>query len=131
MLKHEYARNAGVAFLYGNVWEGLKGNIRFHTNLYSNAGNLNYLSGIIKGSISEAGHAETTFFTLYAYDRTDQQTTSGIGVFTPIYNHLTRLKNDMLITLSSVKSDAWSNSVRAINKQVNKSIMCEEKTVSY
>jgi len=37
-----------------------------------------------------------------------------------IYNHLTGLKNDTLVTLSSVESDVWSDSVRVINTNTGK-----------
>ncbi|RZQ52711.1 lignostilbene alpha-beta-dioxygenase [Pseudoalteromonas phenolica] len=119
-LKREYALNAGFAFHFGNAWEDPQGNIRFDASLYPNVDNLHYLSDIMKGLISEAGHAETTFFTLYANGKTDQQTVSGISEFPRIYDHLTGLKNKMLVTLSSVESDVWSDSVRTINTETGK-----------
>lgn len=119
-LKREYNLDPGFAFHFGNAWEDQQGNIRFDASLYPNLDNLHYMSEVMKGKVSHPEQAKTTFFTLYKNGRTTKETIPGVSEFPRIYNHLTGLKNDTLVTLSSVKSDVWSDAVRVINTNTGK-----------
>ena len=119
-LKSEFNLDAGFAFHFGNAWEDQQGTIRFDASLYPNLDNLHYMSDVMQGRVNHPKPAKTTFFTLYKNGRTKKETLPGVSEFPRIYNHLTGLKNDTLVTLSSIESDVWSDSVRVINTNTGK-----------
>lgn len=69
----------------------------------------------MRGKTSNATPANTVLFTLYKNGSAHKQTIAGISEFPRVYDHLTGLQNNLLVTLSSVKSDVWSDSVRVVN----------------
>ena len=114
-LQREYQLDAGFAHHFGNAWEDTQGNIRFDASLYPNIQTLHHMSALMAGLDGDAAPAQTVFFTLYKNGKVDKQTIAGISEFPRVYNHLTGLKNQLLVTLSSVECDFWSDSVRTIN----------------
>lgn len=114
-LKREYELDAGFAFHFGNAWEDAQGTIRFDASLYPNIETLHYMSELMRGNTPEAAPAKTVLFTLNQNGTSDKQTVDGISEFPRVYSHLTGQRNELLVTLSSVKSDVWSDSVRVIN----------------
>ncbi|MEI4551215.1 carotenoid oxygenase family protein [Pseudoalteromonas spongiae] len=114
-LTREYQVDAGFAFHFGNAWEDTDGTIRFDASLYPNCENLHHMSDLMRGKTSDATPANTVLFALYKNGSTQKQTISGISEFPRVYDHLTGLQNNLLVTLSSIQSDVWSDSVRVIN----------------
>lgn len=114
-LKREYLLDPGFVFHFGNAWEDEKGTIRFDASLYPNIETLHYMSDLMRGETSEAAPANTVLFTLHPNGTSDKQLIDGISEFPRVYDHLTGLQNNLLVTLSSIQSDVWSDSVRVIN----------------
>lgn len=119
-LQREYELDSGFAFHFGNAWEDEQGTIRFDASLYPNIDTLHYMSDVMQGKTSHPTPAKTTFFTLYKDGKTSQHALDGISEFPRIYGHLTGLKNQLLVTLSSIESDVWSDAVRVINTNTGK-----------
>ncbi|GMM86745.1 carotenoid oxygenase family protein [Pseudoalteromonas sp. MTN2-4] len=119
-LQREYQLDPGFAFHFGNAWEDQQGTIRFDASLYPNLDSLHYMRDIMHGKINHPEPAKTTFFTLYKNGHITQSEIEGISEFPRVYEHLTGLKNELLVTLSSVKSDVWSDAVRVINTNTGK-----------
>lgn len=69
----------------------------------------------MRGNTPEAAPAKTVLFTLNQNGTSDKQIVDGISEFPRIYSHLTGLKNELLVTLTSIQSDVWSDSVRVVN----------------
>ncbi|MDE3270827.1 carotenoid oxygenase family protein [Pseudoalteromonas sp. G4] len=114
-LKREYQLDAGFVFHFGNAWEDATGTIRFDASLYPNIETLHYMSDLMRGVTSEAAPANTVLFKLHPNGTSDKQIIDGISEFPRVYDHLTGLQNNLLVTLSSVTSDVWSDSVRVVN----------------
>jgi carotenoid cleavage dioxygenase-like enzyme len=119
-LQREYELDSGFAFHFGNAWEDEQGTIRFDASLYPNIDTLYYMSDVMQGKTSHPTPAKTTFFTLYKDGKTSQHALDGISEFPRIYGHLTGLENQLLVTLSSIESDVWSDAVRVINTNTGK-----------
>ena len=104
-----------MLFHFGNAWEDTDGTIRFDASLYPDCENLHHMSDLMRGKTSDSTPANTVLFTLYKNGGTNKQIIPGISEFPRVYEHLTGLRNELLVTLSSIQNDVWSDSVRVIN----------------
>ncbi len=114
-VKQTFELPPGFAFHYGNAYEDSQGNIHFDASLYADGSTLHYMSALMRGDNSHPAPGYTTLFTLYKNGQVKHNHIDGISEFPRVYNHLTGEKNNLLITLSSVESDVWSDSVRTVN----------------